>query len=192
MEKHYKRFLENKNKAPCSLEQFAAIGHSDGAAAVFNLLKGGRFNGDAKTGLWTPAVLVTVDLVRTNYLDIIGNKDAGTTETIVKPASCGVANFRQTTGKPFGWKGRILEGASINVDVNNDAQIPGLDIPNPMQGKNLDHFQTFYDDAARKIYAQLIAKAYVWKVKEEKQAKQLEPKRFGIGGSYLSKKDAPW
>lgn len=191
-ERHYRRFVEHKDKNPCSLEQFAAIGHSDGAAAVFNLLKDGKFNGNTETGLWTPAVLVTVDLVRTSYLDLIGDRDASKTETITRPASCGVANFRQTNGKTLGWKGRILQGASINVDVNEDAQIPGLNIANPMKGKGLDHFQTFYDANARKVYAQIIAKAYVWKVKEEKQAKQLEPKRFGIGGSDLSKKDAPW
>jgi hypothetical protein len=192
LETHYKRFVENKDKNPCSLEQFAAIGHSDGAAAVFNLLKDGKFNGNAKTGFWTPAVLVTVDLVRTSYLNPFGNTDAGTTEAVTKPASCAVANFRQTIGVPLGWKGRILQGASINVDVNPDAQIPGLNIANPMQGKNLNHFQSFYDPAARKVYAQVIAKAYVWKVKEEKQAKLLEPRRFGVEGSDLSKKGAPW
>jgi RHS repeat-associated protein len=192
LKKHYNNFVEDKDKNACSLEQFGAIGHSDGAAAVFNLLKAGAFNGNAKTGLWTPAVLVTVDLVRTSYVDLIGNKDASKTEIIKRPASCGVANFRQTNGKTVGWIGRILQGASINVDVNEDAQIPGLNIANPMKGKGLDHFQTFYNAAARKVYAQIIAKAYVWKAKEEKQAKLLEPGRFGIGKSDLSKKDASW
>jgi RHS repeat-associated protein len=193
LKEHYNSFVEDKDKDACSLEQFAAIGHSDGAAAVFNLLKAGAFNGNAKTGLWTPAVLVTVDLVRVNYLMAVGNMDSNKTETIEKPASCAVANFRQTTGQPLGWKGRILAGASINVDVNKDATISGLNIANPMQGKNLSHFGIFYDAEARKVYAKTVAKAYVWKAKKEKQAKLLERGRFNIpAGDNLSKKGASW
>jgi RHS repeat-associated protein len=192
LQSHYEAFVRRKENDPCSLESFAAVGHSDGATGIYRLLNSGKFNGSSTTRLWTPAVLVTVDLARVHYL-ALGNTNRNETKTVTKPAGTGIGNFRQTIGEPFGWKGMILQGASINVNVNQDATIPGLDIPNPMQGKKLDHFGIFYDPAARSVYSQVVAKAYVWYANEEKQAKLLEPGRFHIPpGSDLSKKNATW
>jgi RHS repeat-associated protein len=55
LKKAYEDFLERKKTDPCSLEQFVAIGHSDGATAIVQLLQQGAFNGKH-----TPAYLEAI------------------------------------------------------------------------------------------------------------------------------------
>jgi RHS repeat-associated protein len=106
-------FLKRKkNEAGgCSLEQFVVVGFSDGATAIYNVLKSQKDN--FRDEYTTPAYIGFIDLVRTNYgIDKINTKDEGTF-TVALPMDTIAQNYRQITGKYMGWKGRSMRSDGV-------------------------------------------------------------------------------
>jgi len=156
LRQEYQDFVKRKGQNECSLEQFVAVGHSDGATAIYHLLREGAFNGQ-----YTPAYLGLLDLVRTQYglfgLDLSTvNHDVTGDVTISKPKDTVVQNFRQTRGD---WKGRYVWGADVNVDVNT------------FFGSSLTHMDVFRDSAVQDLVSHKAGLAYGYRVANEKRMK---------------------
>ena len=109
----------------------------------------------------TPAYLGLMDLVRTDFgllgLDMFSiNYGAAGSVTISKPQNTWVQNFRQTIDL---WKGRYVNGADLNVDVNR------------FFGTTLKHMDVFRNAEVRDLVAHKAAAAYYYRVKEESRPK---------------------
>ena len=103
---------------------------------------------------------------------LLGNTDPQKTETITKPKDTTVHNFRQTYGEPFGWKGRIINGADLNVDVNKDWG-PWYVVEDGRvtdRAGHLDHFSIFTNPGVHEEIAWRAAAAYIRRVVSEVQA----------------------
>ncbi len=119
----YRAFMDRKKEDHCSLEQFVVVGHSDGATAIYHILKAHGFDGE-KQDLFlanelTPAYIGMLDFVRLIYgplnLDFItanGSADAGESgRTVEKPDNSTLINLAQNKGI---LKGRYVHGADEN------------------------------------------------------------------------------
>ncbi len=134
----WRKYVDRKKKYPCSLEQFVAIGHSDGATAIFRSINAGTFSKDT----WSPAYLGLVDLVRLDYgfkqVNTKGSEDPSSHVTLInKPTNTFVENFWQENGAgPRGlwamWKGRAIDNADSGTNVGLFAQW--------QSGVKLNHF----------------------------------------------------
>jgi len=156
LRQEYQKFVKRKEQNQCSLEQFVAVAHSDGATAIYHLLREGAFNGQ-----YTPAYLGLLDLVRTEYglfgLDVFTiNYDVTGYVTISKPKDTVVQNFRQTRGV---WKGRYVRGADLNVNVNT------------FFGSSLTHMGVFRDSAVRDLVSHKAGLFYGYRVANENREK---------------------
>jgi len=105
----YKAFKERKAKNKCSLEQFVAIGHSSGASAIYNEIKGGTFNqSDPRL---VPAYLGMIDRVLPlgERHDLTGS----------------LGGMQGTLVDDFygAWRGEVLPGASLSYDVSRGGAI---------------------------------------------------------------------
>ena len=140
LRREWTEYVERKKKNPCSLEQFVAIGHSDGATAIYRSINAGVFSSDK----WSPAYLGLVDLVRLDYgvgqVNEAGSKDQNSHVTLTnKPPNTVVENFWQERGAGprwfwAGWKGRVIDNADSNYNV-------GLLVGIRTKGKtDLNHF----------------------------------------------------
>ncbi|MBN2583972.1 MAG: hypothetical protein JXL80_12975 [Planctomycetes bacterium] len=165
LRKEFESFVKRKKANPCSLEQFVAVGHSDGATAILHLLQDGTFNKKP-----TPAYLGFIDLVRVSYL-AGGNTDASTSETIAKPDGTKVENFRQTYGEPWGWRGRVVSGADVNIDVNRDWGFYAVENGRATNKQVfLNHFTIFTEPGIQREIAKRPAWAYADRVMAEVRA----------------------
>jgi RHS repeat-associated protein len=162
----YKDFLDRKKDNWCSLEQFVVFGHSDGAAAIYQALKGG----DLSDSDYPPAYIAFLDLVRLSDVSL-PNTDENTSEQVTIPKGTEWANYRQTTGKPAGWKGRLINGKGIDVGKDLDAYYVK---PN---GKRVevDHFGVLSHAGIQEVIARDAADAYSWAAYKEMKAKGVPP-----------------
>jgi hypothetical protein len=139
------------------VEQFVAVGHSDGATAIYHFVKGKKYDvaggpGNAGTGYEHPAYLGLIDIVRKKYNFNVNTDDGAYIEDMGHPEPPGfrtvIGCYRQNK-KEKGWKGYIVKDADYNKLV------PGV-----------DHFEIHYDPGVKKDIAEHAADAYVRAMKE--------------------------
>jgi len=124
LQKQWREFLDRRRKNPCSLEQFVAIGHSDGATAIFRTTNAGVFSRPDRE----PAYLALVDLVRLDYgLGTVNERTSADPRSHVtllnKPKTSYVQNVWQENGAGWrglwaGWKGRLITNANSNINAS--------------------------------------------------------------------------
>jgi hypothetical protein len=163
LQKEYTEFLKRKEKDRCSLEQFVAIGHSDGGTAIYLLLKDGSFNKAT-----TPAYLGIIDLVRSDFGILHVNKErshAGHASalTISSPSGTVVDNYYQSKGQPLlGWRGRYINGADENTELTDAIHYDPL-------GSFPD--EILKNDRVRRDIAGAVGRYYAERVDKEKRPK---------------------
>jgi hypothetical protein len=139
---HFKAFKRRKKANPCSLEQFIAIGHSDGATAIYQLARDRRF--DDEKGR-TPAFLGLVDLVR---LDLAPWKSLwflGRTNVHDPLSARDRAKAEHERPYPNTDRGRRARAAGIPAGLMNSKDDPpaGTAIIFPPEGTRVhNHFQS--------------------------------------------------
>jgi hypothetical protein len=178
LRKLWKDFGDRKNRNPCSLEQFVAIGHSDGATAIYRTIMAGTFG----KGDWPPAYLGLVDLVRLNYwideINHAGSADPASHALLKnKPPKTFVENFWQENGGNVGGKrdlkGRRIDGADANWNMG--AAALGLSYAQGSlwpQGV-LDHLSIWEYPVLHALLAQSAGEYYERAVKAEVDAGKL-------------------
>ena len=171
LEFNYRMFLKRKERDKCSLEQFVAIGHSDGATAIWHNLspQANTFTG-GNTGEFTPAYLGMVDMVRKMYCPFLSffgyqvNNSADGTASISAPANTWVDAFRQDKGAGFfAWKGRRIIGASANFGPYHD----------------VNHFEIIEKQQVIQRISTKAAEEYERRVQAEKRPKPWVRHMFG-------------
>jgi len=160
LRKVWREFVARKKKNPCSLEQFVAIGHSDGATAMFRLVNKGTFTEED----WAPAYLGFVDLVRLDYgIGTVNTEGSADPRSHVrlkqKPQKTFVQNFWQEHGAGPewlgfwpGWKGRVIDNANSNINVGALTRM--------LRGEKLNHFSLWKYWRLHKYLAKHAAKYY--------------------------------
>jgi hypothetical protein len=156
-------FVERKQSDRCSLEQFVAIGHSDGATAIFRLINSGAFDGKD----WTPAYLGLVDLVRRHWgfdPNMAGQANSSSHAILTrKPLNTYVENFWQENGG--GWlffdpkrimNGRFIENADYNWNIGR-------------LNRTIDHLTIWAYDTLHQILSAQASKYYEKAVRDEKK-----------------------
>jgi hypothetical protein len=116
-------FVNRKRRNPCSYEQFVAVGHSDGATAIFRLGTTGLFT----QGVLEPAYLGLVDLVREDYtMNKVNDIPYHRIQFVNRPRDTYIASYVQPNGALIlgfiyvPWMGNVIANADKSLQSKED------------------------------------------------------------------------
>jgi hypothetical protein len=111
----YRAYVNRKTADPCSLEQFVVVGHSDGATALYKLLRRGELDDPVAPS----AYVAMVDLVRLDF-GLLLLWPASVPDSNTRHWRTWVDNFYQHADLAF--RGKSVKGVDIDSDKTDVAE----------------------------------------------------------------------